>query len=53
VDVERFDQALELLRRIVGPEAAREMNRLVLGGYPSSMGGFVEVVRKKRRQLRP
>jgi hypothetical protein len=27
-----------------GPEAAREMNKLILGGYPKSMSGFVEAV---------
>jgi hypothetical protein len=42
--VERFDQAIALVQRIGGPEAAREMNRLLLGGYPQNMSGFVEVV---------
>jgi hypothetical protein len=44
VSVERFDQAIALVQRISGSEAAREMNRLLLVGYPQNMSGFVEVV---------
>jgi hypothetical protein len=40
----RQDQAVALVQRMGGPEAARKMNKLILGGYPKSMSGFVEAV---------
>jgi hypothetical protein len=36
-----------------GPEAAREMNKLILGGYPKSMSGFVEAVANAEEKVPP
>lgn len=44
VSSDQQGQAVELVKRVGGPTAARQMRILILGGYPKSMAGFVEAV---------
>jgi hypothetical protein len=49
VSEERRDQAVALVRRIGGPQAAREMIKVMLG-YPKSMSGFVEAIANEEQK---
>jgi hypothetical protein len=47
VSVARRDQAVALVQRMGGPEAARKMSKLMFGGYPTSMSRFAEAAEEK------
>lgn len=44
IETEQLPAVLALVQRIGGPNAARDVRKLMLTGYPPDMGGFVEVV---------
>lgn len=41
-----LERVIALVERVGGAEAGIDLRRLVLGGYPAAMGGFVAVVAK-------